>query len=293
MKFNTLPRRVAVTGAVSALAAGALVGLTTTAAHANPVSVAYTCPTALGNLPVSLVTDIPNLALVAAAGPYAAGSPVAANAVPGGVTNTFTISQATKDALASVGTSSIDFTSVEGTFGNTTVPADLPDVAIPGGLNDNGNGTWSFDADATNLPFNNPSAGTFDIFAPATISFTAMTTNFGPVPVTCTADSAPAGYGHPVTIIKNNSTTKGTSLTVPHGTKASLKAKVTAPNHVPTGKVVFKQGTTKLGSATLNSKGIAVLKKTLSKGKHKITASYGGDGYTNTSKSAVFTITQK
>lgn len=291
MKFNTLPRRVAATGAATALATGALVGMTATAAHADPVSVSYTCPTAIGDLPVDLVTDIPNLGLVAAGGPYAAGSAVPANAVPGGVTNHFTISNATKLALDSVGTTNIDFTSFEGALGNSAIPADLPDVANTD-LTQNGDTTWSFDADGNNLAFANPAAGTYDVLAPASFDFTATTT-LGPVPVTCTADATPGDYGHQIEVVKNASTTKASSNSpVKKGAKAVLKAKVSAPNHKPTGKVLFKDGKKKLGSVKLNKKGVAVLKKKLSKGKHKISMSYKGDGYTNKS-SGKTTVKQK
>jgi hypothetical protein len=290
MKFNTLPRRVAATGAVTALTAGALVGLTTTAAQAAPVSVDYTCPTAVGDLPVNLVTDIPNLGLVAGAGPFAAGSPVAANAVPGGVTNTFTISDATKDALDGVGTTKIDFTSVEGALGNSAIPADLPDVAI-GDVDDNGDGTWSFIANGNNLAFNNPAAGTWDVLAPATIEFTA-TTALGDVPVTCTADSAPGSYGSQIVVEKNTSTTKVTSNSpVKKGAKAVITAKVSADFRKPTGKVTFKDGKKTIGTVKLK-KGVAKLSKTLSKGKHTIKVSYPGDGYA-TSSTGKTTVTQK
>ena len=115
MKFNTLPRRVAATGAVTALTAGALVSLTTTAAQADTVTQTYSCTANGVPLSVTLDTDIPQLALVAAGGPYPAGEAVAAGQVPDGVTNTFTITDDTKTLLDTAQTSKIDFTSFAGT----------------------------------------------------------------------------------------------------------------------------------------------------------------------------------
>ena len=291
MKFNTLPRRVAATGAVTALAAGALVGLTTAAAEAAPQTINYTCPTALGDLPVTLTTDIPNLPLVAAGGPYAAGSAVVAGQVPGGVTNHFVISDATKALLDSVHTSKFSFTSFEGAFGNSAVPAVLPDVNTADFTHDSGAGQYSFDANGGNGAFKNPKAGTWDVFAPASFSFVA-TTDLGDVPVTCTADTTPGSYGSQIVVVKNDSTTKVTSNSpVKHGAKAVIKAKVTAPNKAPSGKVTFKDGKKTIGTVSIK-KGVAVLKKTLSKGKHTIKATYAGDAYTNGSTGKT-TVTQK
>ena len=199
----------------------------------------------------------------------------------------------TKTLLDTAQTSKIDFTSFAGTLGNSTVPADLPDVDPATDFHQNPDTTWSFDADGLNLAFRMPKAGTFDVLAPSSFSFEATTVAFGVLPVTCNADAAPGGYGHPITVVKNESTTTGSSNTpVKHGAKAVLKAKVSAQNHAPTGKVTFKQGKKKLGTATIK-KGKAVLKLKLSKGTHKIKAFYGGDGYTNESTSAVFKVVQK
>lgn len=290
MKFNTLTRRAAAAGGATALAAGALVGLTATSASAAPVTVQYTCPTAVGDLPVTLSTDVPALSGLAAT-PFPAGFSVPAGAVTGGVTNHFTISDATKQALDGVGTTNIDFTSFAGQLGTSALPANLPDVANTD-LTQNPDTSWSFDADGPNLAFNMPAAGTYDVLAPAEIDFTA-TTALGAVPVVCTSDSAPGSYGAQITVVKNNSVLKASSNSpVKHGAKAVLKAKVTAPNHKPTGKVTFKDGTKKLGTVKLNAKGLAVLKTKLSKGKHTIKMSYGGDGYTNKSKAST-KVTQK
>jgi Bacterial Ig-like domain (group 3)/Beta-propeller repeat len=61
---------------------------------------------------------------------------------------------------------------------------------------------------------------------------------------------------------------------------------------VPTGTVTFKDGTTTLGSMTLNGTGIAVYTtSSLSVGAHSITAAYGGDSANGGSASSAATVT--
>jgi hypothetical protein len=61
---------------------------------------------------------------------------------------------------------------------------------------------------------------------------------------------------------------------------------------VPTGKVTFKDGTTSLGSMTLNGTGIAVYStSSLSVGAHSITAAYGGDAANGGSASSAAEVT--
>ena len=292
MKFNTLPRRVAATGAVTALAAGALVGLTATAADAANVTVTYSCPNPAGGDPlaVTLDTDIPLLPVLGGQS-WPAGDAVDENLAS--VTNHFTMPQATKDVLDGFQVSNIHFADFAGSLGSSKVPAVLSDVAIPGGLTDNGNGTWGFQDDGTNGAFYMPAAGSYQVLAPGAFTFTA-TTPAGGVDVTCNSVGAPGSYGTTVNVVKNDATVKGSSNTpVKHGAKAVLKAKVTSPvTRKPTGTVTFKQGAKKLGTASLK-KGVATLSLKLSKGTHKIKALYAGDGYTNAGTSAVFKVVQK
>ena len=61
---------------------------------------------------------------------------------------------------------------------------------------------------------------------------------------------------------------------------------------VPTGTVTFKDGTTTLGSMTLNGTGIAVYTtSSLSVGTHSITAAYGGDAANGASSSTAASVT--
>lgn len=69
-----------------------------------------------------------------------------------------------------------------------------------------------------------------------------------------------------------------TSLTtaVTSGGQVSVSATVTGGAGTPTGQVVFTEGTTALGSSTLDSSGRAFLVVTMARGTHTITVEYGG-----------------
>jgi hypothetical protein len=77
------------------------------------------------------------------------------------------------------------------------------------------------------------------------------------------------------------------------GTAVNLTATVAEAggSSVPTGTVTFKDGTTTLGSMTLNGTGIAVYTtSTLAVGAHSITAAYGGDAANGTSTSTAASV---
>ena len=77
-----------------------------------------------------------------------------------------------------------------------------------------------------------------------------------------------------------------------HGQKVTFTAAVNAASGTgtPTGTVKFLDGSTSLGSATLNSSGVATLTiSNLATGSHSITAQYGGSANYNGSASAVLT----
>ncbi len=78
------------------------------------------------------------------------------------------------------------------------------------------------------------------------------------------------------------------------GTLITFTAKVAEDGgtSVPTGTVTFKDGTTTLGSMTLNGTGVAVYTtKTLTVGGHSIIAAYGGDSADSGSTSAAAAVT--
>ncbi len=93
----------------------------------------------------------------------------------------------------------------------------------------------------------------------------------------------------PTTTILSAAPTSATA-----GTAIDLTATVAEVGgaSVPTGTVSFKEGTTTLGSMTLNGTAIAVYTtSTLSVGTHSITAAYGGDGANAASSSTAASVT--
>lgn len=81
------------------------------------------------------------------------------------------------------------------------------------------------------------------------------------------------------------------SVTV--GTNVLFTAKVTGSSgQTPTGTLTFLDGTTTIGTGSLNGSGTATLATSaLTPGTHAITASYGGDSHSSPSTSAVVTET--
>jgi hypothetical protein len=78
------------------------------------------------------------------------------------------------------------------------------------------------------------------------------------------------------TVVKSSANPAGIGATVTFA--ATVASTVTGDTLVPTGSVTFLDGSTKLGSATLNSSGQASLStSSLAIGTHSITAQYGGD----------------
>jgi hypothetical protein len=96
------------------------------------------------------------------------------------------------------------------------------------------------------------------------------------------------------TVGKANSTTKVTSSLNPSNRGQSVKftATVSSAAGIPTGKVMFMDGNTTLGTGTLNAAGIAIFStSSLSKGAHSITVVYIGDNNFNGSTSGVISQT--
>jgi VCBS repeat-containing protein len=106
-----------------------------------------------------------------------------------------------------------------------------------------------------------------------------------------TADDSTSGIVN--VSVKEQSTTTLKSSTNPtvSGQTITLTATVTgSPGH-PTGSITFLDGSNVLGSATLNSSGVATLGVSLMAGSHALTASYAGDATFAGSTSAALTQT--
>jgi hypothetical protein len=89
-------------------------------------------------------------------------------------------------------------------------------------------------------------------------------------------------------------TVTSSNLSVNYGTSVTLTATVKASSGTPAGTVQFFDGSTSIGSTTLNSSGAGSIKiSTLPVGKDSITAVYAGNSTFKTSTSAVIVQTIK
>jgi hypothetical protein len=71
------------------------------------------------------------------------------------------------------------------------------------------------------------------------------------------------------------------------GQSVTFTDTVSASSGTPAGKVVFKDGTTTLGTVTLTNGVATFVTSSLTAGRHKITARYGGSQHFNPSIGAV------
>jgi hypothetical protein len=107
-------------------------------------------------------------------------------------------------------------------------------------------------------------------YVAATSTVLTLTVNKATPSITLTSSANPAGLGSSVT----------------------FTATLTGRGTTPSGAVTFVDGSTLLGTGTVNPRGMATLSiSTLGAGPHSITASYGGDGNYLAATSAVLTET--
>ncbi len=283
MKFTTLSRRTAAAGAASALVAGALVGATTTAAEAAPVTNTYSCTTSAGPQNVVVDVEVPGIGSVTA---LQAGQAVD----PGGllVANmTFTISNDFYELLGLLGVEEMEVPNYGADFGNSRVPVE-PFSASVTDMEQNPDDSWSSSVSTAVEPFEAPSAGTRNVTTPSRFGIVA-TISGEPVDVECTRSDS-AKILTTVEVSKNDSTTaaKAKNAPVAKGKMAKVGVTVKAPNETPGGKVILKKGKKTLDKANLDKKGKATLSYKAKKvGKNKLKVLYKGDGYTNTSSDKV------
>jgi hypothetical protein len=290
MTFSTFSKRLAATGAASALAAGALVGATSTSAIAAPISNSYTCSNeglGLGPWTVGLESDAPGIEGFPEIG---AGFDVPPTLLT--LENTFTIPESAHTTLTGSGVEDISFPDFAGKFGASSIPVNGMTAKVSE-MADNGNGTYSFDSNGENGAFEVPRAGTHQVLSPAAFQMSASVPGIGNVPVNCTlAEGTSAGSYATIESVKNKSATaaKATKKAFKKGTAVKIRVVVTdkVDYQAPEGKVQAKKGSAKPFTAKLNSEGVAVINlgKKLKPGKHKFTVSFGS-GYYETSTDKV------
>ncbi len=140
-------------------------------------------------------------------------------------------------------------------------------------------GNVTFNANGTPIG----SAATLDATGTATITYAGLV----PGSYTITAvysgdanDSGSTGTGEAQFVVATiaTSTSLSSSTTAGQGTQVVLVATVlAATGTAPTGTVTFNNGTTAVGTATLDSNGVATLIPNLVSGKYSIVAVYSGD----------------
>ena len=289
MKFTTPARRVLAAGAVSALAAGALVTTTATSASATAVTdQEYTCQ---GSSQFAVFVDASSATL-----DVLPGAPAGWDVVAGALSDiemTFTVPDSILPTLGQLEVDHVEVPNYAVNLGPSAVlvtglEADTAD------LEDNGDGTHSFSVTAMNAAFEVPEAGIYDIdnaggFAIDLYSNGTKLEGFSPICVLAEGTTAQS-FRTDFPVAKNDSTSnaKPTKRQFQKGKAASVRVKVSAENEVPTGKVLLKKKSKTLAKGTLNDNGVVVLKtKALPVGKTKLKTVYKGDAYTNKSTDTV------
>jgi hypothetical protein len=269
-KFTT---RAVVAGATTALAAGALVGVTSTTANATTVSNNYSC-------------DMPGLVTFATAVTVTGELPLpyywAGATVPAGIVAPITVSATVPSAIASAlggagvtGAKSDDYAL---TLGTESAP-----FPVAGGF-ETTDGSTTWEATGSNADFVTGDPGVVDGFLPTTFTMVATKadgSSFGS-PLTCTlTDEAPAEIVTDFELMKQSSATTAKAVKVKKGKKAVLPVTVVSTSlsgsPVSGGKVTAKEGSKTLATGTLKNGVVKLnLGKKLKVGKHKVTVTYAG-----------------
>jgi len=136
---------------------------------------------------------------------------------------------------------------------------------------------------------------TFSVTGPATVNGTILTiTGAGSVVVTANqAGNGNYAAASPVsqTIAVSKATPAIGLTSSASGATVTLTATATGSGVAPTGQVTFLNGTTQLGTGTLNSGGAASLVITLPVGQNSVTVSYAGDSNYVAATSPVVSVT--
>lgn len=273
MNLRSLATRTAGAGAVTALAASALIGVSTTAANAVDASTDYACALAspiqspLGTF--NLLVSTPVIPPTATSGQSFPGGLLALDA-------TLTIPSPTGAALANYKVDHADATDYAVGLGSTSIAAPIA-FGVPT-VHEDGSATVL--GTAANQPFTLPPAGTYKAMLPSAFTMdTTIDLGSGPIPATiaCTSD-APGDLGS-VVVTKGVSAITGKVAKTTKGYKLTAVVDRLGDDVVPAGKVVAKLGTKTIDTKSLkNGKAVFALPKS-AKGK---TAKliYKGDGYT-------------
>ncbi len=270
MNLRKITTRAVVAGATTALAAGAFVGVTSTAANAVIVSNTYTCTLTgiySGDFAMTVSGELP-------VPQYYAGA-----SVPAGIISIEVSATVPADAAALLG--AYDVTGAKSddyalTLGSGAVPIPIAGDFVAA------DGATTWEATGANTAFVTGNPGTVDGFLPEAFTLLptkADGTTFGSL-ACALKDATPAEIVTDFPLQKRSSQTVAKNVTVKKGKAAVVPVTVSSTTlaGLNGGKVVAKEGKKTLGTAKVNSKGKASLNlgKTLKVGKHKITLTYSG-----------------
>jgi virginiamycin B lyase len=199
----------------------------------------------------------------------ATGTPVSATATVPFSGQVATLADA--DLTATAGSYAVAINWGDGTALDTTSATVAPVTGQPGHFTISGTHTFA--------------AGGSDTVQ-VMVTDTNTTTDVGGSTATTSSPATVAAVGTKTTL-----TTSPSQPTV--GQPVTLTATVTVPANktVPSGTVTFSDGSTMLGTATLNSSGVATLSAMLSAGSHNLTASFSDAATFSSSTSAAVNVT--
>src|SRR5208337_3992287 len=109
-----------------------------------------------------------------------------------------------------------------------------------------------------------------------------------------TNDAGSTGTGAAQLVVNKFATTTdlvSSTTTGPNPQLVLVAAILTAAGSLPTGTVTFSDGTTAIGTVTLDASGVATLVPSLSSGNHSIVAVYSGDATHSPSTSQQISVT--
>lgn len=286
MNLRTIAARTVVAGATTALAAGALVGVSTTAANAVDVTNTYVCSnstlglafpsdmTVTGDLPVPM---------------YGSGA-----SVPAGIINISaraTVPAEVAPLLAGAGVTGAKAKTWAASLGAAKVG-----IPLEGDFVTDETGTY-WDADGSNLAFLTPAPGTYSAVLPQAFTLTAMQGDSESISLDCAlAEGQVAQSFGSIDLVQQMSNISTPAKVVAKKGKA-VKFTATFSNGtggVGMGQVIAKEGSKTLDKATVKN-GVAKLNlgKKLKVGKHKITVTYVGNPSIKTSSDKTTVIVKK
>lgn len=189
MNLRRLTHRAAVAGATTALAAGALVGMTATTAQAAPTAVQYTCTVAGNQLPI-FVTPTGTLP-----SKLTAGDSVAADTQS--FTMDFTVPRVVLNGLAGYGVSKVGISTNDFAYGVGTSSIPVTGLSVPK-TDVPASGDMVLPVSGKNGAYTAPDAGTYDLKMPSAFNATVTTNSslLSSLPASCTiTDPATATVG--------------------------------------------------------------------------------------------------